>query len=164
MEQANVIHDVNGKDIESYQAIITSAPCMHDISIATYTSTISNWLTKAFFYPEVQRKRINCRRFPEMNNALLGHLYMSHDHSSYSYPAQSNPQYEATYHESTAIHFVNCYFHWSTSHFLKQQRTDSLSISSFYKSIYQAIFPDSKLADKLKPRITSARDPPFHFI
>ena len=67
VEQANVIHDKNGIDIESCQGVITSASCMHDIS-QTYASQMPDWLTQAFFDPDLQRQRINTHQYCESDN------------------------------------------------------------------------------------------------
>lgn len=62
--QANFIHDPNGIDIELCQGIITSPSCMHNIS-TTYASTMPDWLTQAFFNPELQRQRLNAHQYCE---------------------------------------------------------------------------------------------------
>ena len=48
MDHANFFHDPNGIDLESCQAIITSASCTHDVS-SSYASIMPDWLTQAFF-------------------------------------------------------------------------------------------------------------------
>ena len=58
MDHANFLHDPNGIDPESCQAIITSASCMHDESFS-YASIMPDWLTQAFFNPKLQRQRLN---------------------------------------------------------------------------------------------------------
>ena len=49
------IHDQNGIDIESYIQLSTAALSMHGIS-ESYASLMPDWLTKAFFNPEIERQ------------------------------------------------------------------------------------------------------------
>ncbi|KAL9975509.1 hypothetical protein ACROYT_G012678 [Oculina patagonica] len=62
VDQANCVHDQNGIDIESCEQLITSASCMHDIS-SSYASVMPDWLTEAFFNPELERHRINVHQY-----------------------------------------------------------------------------------------------------
>lgn len=62
VEQAINIHDQNGIDIESCQRLITSASCMHDIS-NSYAFVMPDWLTEAFFNPELERQGINIHQY-----------------------------------------------------------------------------------------------------
>ena len=52
------IHDQNGIDIESCIQLSTAALSMHGIS-ESYASLMPDWLTKAFFNPEIERHRMN---------------------------------------------------------------------------------------------------------
>ena len=61
------MHDVNGISIASCQDIITSASCMHNIS-QSYASVMPNWLTDAFFNPDLQRQRLNTHQYSENDN------------------------------------------------------------------------------------------------
>lgn len=56
--QASIMHDVNGIGINTCPPIITSASCMQNIS-SSYASVMPDWLTQAFFNPELQRQRLN---------------------------------------------------------------------------------------------------------
>ena len=67
VEEANFMHDVNGISITSCQDIITSASCMHNIS-QSYASVMPNWLTDAFFNPDLQRQRLNTHQYSENDN------------------------------------------------------------------------------------------------
>ena len=49
------IHDQNGIDIESGIQLSTAALSMHGIS-ESYASLMPDWLTKAFFNPEIERQ------------------------------------------------------------------------------------------------------------
>lgn len=69
MGHANFLHDPNGIDPQSCQAIITSASCMHDESFS-YTSIMPDWLTQAFFNPELQRQRLNVQQYRENDNFI----------------------------------------------------------------------------------------------
>ena len=69
MDHANFLHDPNGIDPESCQAIITLASCMHDESFS-YTSIMPDWLTQAFFNPELQRQRLNVHQYRENDNVI----------------------------------------------------------------------------------------------
>ena len=61
-EQANFIHDPNGIAIESCKGILTSASSMHDIN-SSYASMMPDWMTQAFFNPELQRQRLNTHQY-----------------------------------------------------------------------------------------------------
>ena len=60
IDHASTVHDLNGIDIESCKGIMTSASCTHDIA-KTYATSMPNWLTQAFFDPELQRQGINTK-------------------------------------------------------------------------------------------------------
>ena len=230
VEQANVIHDVNGIDIESCQGVITSASCMHDIS-QTYASQMPDWLTQAFFDPDLQRQRINthqncksdnvrtmrkmdnlhlldfvelrlksihdfeaaydivlstglaaymrkfvllqpgdwpcqfyCRQIiyqclnkfsscaPGLTSALQEHPRICDDHSSYSYPTDSHIHTTipgSTNQQPSILSIVPTIGPLHIS--LNSREHIVNSFHPFFKSVYQAIFPSSKLADKPKP-------------
>lgn len=61
------MYDVNGISIASCQDIITSASCMHNIS-QSYASVMPNWLTDAFFNPDLQRQILNTHQYSENDN------------------------------------------------------------------------------------------------
>ena len=60
IDHASTVHDLNGIDIEPCKGIMTSASCTHDIA-KTYATSMLNWLTQAFFDPELQRQGINTK-------------------------------------------------------------------------------------------------------
>ena len=65
--QASIMHDVNGISINTCLQIITSASCMQNMS-CSYASVMPNWLTEAFFNPELQRQRLNTHQYSENDN------------------------------------------------------------------------------------------------
>ena len=65
--QASIMHDVNGININTCLQIITSASCMQNMS-RSYASVMPNWLTEAFFNPELQRQRLNTHQYSENDN------------------------------------------------------------------------------------------------
>ena len=65
--QASIMHDVNGISINTCIQIITSASCMQNMS-SSYASVMPNWLTEAFFNPELQRQRLNTHQYSENDN------------------------------------------------------------------------------------------------
>ena len=67
VQQANFIHDPNAIELESCHGIITSASSMHDLS-CSYASIMPDWLTEAFFNPELQRQRLNIHQYCESDN------------------------------------------------------------------------------------------------
>ena len=67
VQQANFMHDPNAIEIESCHGIITSASSMHDLS-CSYASIMPDWLTEAFFNPELQRQRLNIHQYCESDN------------------------------------------------------------------------------------------------
>ena len=67
VQQASTMHDVNGISINTCLQIITSASCMQNIS-SSYASVMPDWLTQAFFNPELQRQRLNTHQYSENDN------------------------------------------------------------------------------------------------
>jgi len=67
IDHASVVYDLNGIDIESCKGIIISASCLHDIA-KTYATSMPDWLTPAFFDPELQWQRINTEKYCESDN------------------------------------------------------------------------------------------------
>ena len=65
--QASIMHDVNGISINTCLQIITSASCMQNMS-CSYASVMPNWLTEAFFNPELQCQRLNTHQYSENDN------------------------------------------------------------------------------------------------
>ncbi|PFX18854.1 hypothetical protein AWC38_SpisGene16764 [Stylophora pistillata] len=63
-------HDQNGIDIESCIQLITAASSMHDIS-NSYASVMPDWLTKAFFNPELERHRLNIHQYCDSENVRM---------------------------------------------------------------------------------------------
>ena len=61
------MHDVNGISINTCIQIITSASCTQNMS-SSYASVMPNWLTDAFFNPELQRQRLNTHQYSENDN------------------------------------------------------------------------------------------------
>ena len=61
------MHDVNGISINTCLQIITSASCMQSIS-SSYASVMPDWLTQAFFNPELQCRRLNTHQYSENDN------------------------------------------------------------------------------------------------
>lgn len=51
--QASTMHDVNDISLNTGLPLITSASCMPNIS-SSYASVMPDWLTQAFFNPELQ--------------------------------------------------------------------------------------------------------------
>ena len=61
------MHDVNGISINTCLQIIISASCMQNMS-SSYVFLMSNWLTDAFFNPELQRQQLNIHQYSENDN------------------------------------------------------------------------------------------------
>ena len=61
------MHDVNGISINTCLQIITSASCMQNIS-SSHASIMPDWLTQAFFKPELQCQRLNTHQYSENGN------------------------------------------------------------------------------------------------
>ena len=55
VQQASFMHEVYGIVIITCLQIITFASCMQNIS-SSYASVMLDWLTQAFFNPELQRQ------------------------------------------------------------------------------------------------------------
>ena len=62
--QASIMHHVNAISINTCLPIITSASCMQNIS-SSYASVMPDWLTQAFFNPELQRHALNTHQYSE---------------------------------------------------------------------------------------------------
>ena len=65
--EASIMHDVNGISINTCLQILTSASCMQNIS-SSYASVMPDWLTEAFFNPELQHQRLNTHQYLENDN------------------------------------------------------------------------------------------------
>ena len=230
IDHASTVHDLNGIDIESCKGIITSASSLHDIA-KTYATSMPNWLTQAFFDPELQRQRINTHKYCEsdnirtmrkmdnlhlvefvelrlksmndfeaaydivlstglakymrkfvllqpgdwpcqfycrqiiyqclgkfhrsssqLTNTLQETLFTSDDHSLYSYPTGNyvcNMTPETMSQQPSILSIVPTIGPLHIS--LNSREHIVNSFHPFFKSVYQSIFPNSKLADKPKP-------------
>ena len=66
---SQLIERIKTPELPPCQAIITLASCMHDESFS-YASIMPDWLTQAFFNPELQRQRLNVHQFRENDNVI----------------------------------------------------------------------------------------------
>lgn len=67
VKEAHLLHDPNGIDVNNCEKLITSATVLHDVSFS-YASVMPNWLTTAFFNPELERERLNTHQYCDNDN------------------------------------------------------------------------------------------------
>ena len=67
VQQASFMHEVYSIIVNTCLQIITSASRMQNIS-SSYASVMPDWLTHAFFNPELQRQRLNTHQYFENVN------------------------------------------------------------------------------------------------
>ncbi|KAJ7377771.1 hypothetical protein OS493_026907 [Desmophyllum pertusum] len=139
--QANFIHDPNGIDIE----LCTSPSCMHNISTTgTYASTMPDWLTQAFFNPELQRQRLNAHQYCESDTVrTMRKMDDLHLADFVELRLKSKSDFDAAY----DVVFSTGPLHIS----LNSREHIVSSFHPFFKSVYEKLFPRSKFADTPKP-------------